>query len=351
MKIHFPQSLAEAWRGGFVIASPEHVSSIAAVDGTVVGAACAIYRMRPGETHFQGRGTPAGGGDVTAVAVEPRRRGRASRFACGGYRSLHIYDGEGVASVGFDNDEYGEVTGLLWAPAHDEEDTTQCLHVHFGDTLLRLVDDGKPSATFAEVVWPVRAPCAIARDDAGGFALVEFDEEYWALHVWMLTDRLTNQWRRLSVPAPAFFCGCEIAIADRAAAVSFDQAGVWMTRDLIKHDFREIEELRAPDALKFNSLGGAIAFEGTTADAALFCARMTGQDTQAILRVDAEGRVLHLADVTRLGNTGLEPVRQIAWDVTRRTLWGACGDAGVLCVTAPGAPVPVGTKAAETAAS
>jgi hypothetical protein len=334
-----------------VIASPEHVSSIAAVDGTVVGAACAIYRMRPGETHFQGRGTPAGGGDVTAVAVEPRRQGRASRFACGCYGSLHIYDGEGVASVGFDNDEHGEVTGLLWAPAHGEEDTTQCLYVHFADTLLRLVDDGKPSATFAEVLWPVRAPCAIARDDAGGFALAEFDEEDWTLHVWMLTDLVTNQWSRLSLPAPALFCGCQMAIAARAAAVSFDQAGIWMTRDITEHDFREVEELRAPEALKFEALGGAIAFEGTTSDAPLFGARMTSRDTQAILRVDAEGRALHLADVTRTGSVGLEPVRQIAWDVTRRTLWGACGDAGVLCVTAPGAPVPVGTKSAESAAS
>jgi hypothetical protein len=95
-------------------------------------------------------------------------------------------------------------------------------------------------------------------------------------------------------------------------------------------------------------MGGAIAFEGATSDAALFCARMTTEGTQAIVRVDAEGRATHIADVTKPEDQPVAPVLEIAWDATRRTLWGACGEAGLLCVTAPGAPVPGGVEGAAS---
>jgi hypothetical protein len=41
----------------------------------------------------------------------------------------------------------------------------------------------------------------------------------------------------------------------------------------------------------------------------------------------------------------------LAWDETRRSLWCAGGHAGVMCTTAPGAPVTIGKKRAGQAAS
>ena len=84
-----PRYRADAWAGGFAVASPVYTRSISAVDGTVVAATERIYRLRPGATAFQTREPPEGAGDVVAVAVEPRRRGREQRIAVATMRELH----------------------------------------------------------------------------------------------------------------------------------------------------------------------------------------------------------------------------------------------------------------------
>jgi hypothetical protein len=347
-KIHLPER-RDAWRGGFVIDSPDYISCVAAVDGTVVAAGRAIYRLRPGDTRFQRRDGPEGMGDISAVAVEPRRPGRTSRFACGCIGSLHIYDAESVASVEFPGNE--EVVGLMWAPAYGDQDTTPRLYVRRDDGLLRLEPDGGPLGAFGEVLWPIRDPIAMARDDANGIAFAQFDEETDDLDLWLMTDLATNNWGQVGVEAPPTLIGCVLAVAGRAVAVAYEAGGVWITRDVTQREFREVEELQANPDVPGAALGRCIAFGGATDEAPLFCTSTTSKGMQAILRVDADGRVTHLADVTKPEDEIVAPIRAIAWDATRRTLWAACGEAGVLCLTEPGAPVPIGVKGGETAAS
>jgi hypothetical protein len=360
-----------AWHGGFVLpGSEEFVACIAAVDGTVVAASSAIYRLRPGETRFQRREPPGSAGDVFGVAVEPRQPGRVQRFACGFMGALHIYDGQGVATVDLD-DASIELARLMWGPgmnalgsAGGEPDTAPWLYMDFGDKIMCLIPDDSRCGAWGEVTKPISEAQGMARDDAGGMALARLDEETWDLDVWIADvgrkETARREWGSLGLPAPDCFQGCELAIAGRAVAVSFDRGGVWVTRDITQQEFREVEELQPLDPLKHTFLGGAIAFEGSTADAALFCARMVSDDTQAILRLDADGRVQRLADVTRPEGKpgkpgepgeGLEPIRQMAWDATRRTLWCACGAAGVLCLAPQGTPIPLGAEGAEAAVS
>jgi hypothetical protein len=131
----------------------------------------------------------------------------------------------------------------------------------------------------------------------------------------------------------------KLAVAGKSLAVSFGfDGGVWMTRDCKEHEFTEIEELRGrddPDA-------AAIAFEGSADDAALFAAVRSTRTTQHIVRVDAEGRAQRIAEVEIDGADEerriTPPVRALAWDSTRRTLWSATGPGGIMRSTAPGAP-------------
>jgi len=332
-----PRLASDSWAGAFAVGSPEYTACIAAGAGTVLAATERMYLLRPGAAGLLARDTPEGMGDVVAVAVEARR---PARFAVAGVDSLAIFDGDAVAFVRFPED-HGEPKDLAWGPAGAGDPRTT-LYVGF-DTgmLLRLVPEG---GDFEQLALPGAVDVAVkaralASDEAGGLAFACFDEQDWNLDVWMLTDATEWSWLRRSVVAPSFVSGVEIAVAGMAAAVSFERGGVWITRAK-EQEFAEVEALRG---------GGPIAFEGAAADAALFCAVPDGADAQAIVRVDAAGDAARIGEITAKDNdlSPLLPIRALAWDATRRTLWSAAGRAGVLRSTAPGAPPPMGAAAAS----
>ncbi|HEY8090475.1 MAG TPA: hypothetical protein VIF09_21585 [Polyangiaceae bacterium] len=345
-----PRYRADAWAGGFAVASPVYTRSISAVDGTVVAATERIYRLRPGATGFQTREPPEGMGDVVAVAVEPRRPGREQRIAVATIHELHLYGAEGVASVAFPED-HGEVVDLLWGPmlytppgwAPDPPgEPIDVLYVRCANVLLQLVPDGGPSGTLMQLAGPVASASALAADHAGGFAFACLDEEDWQVEVWTLAEREPQLWHCRRLDAPTFFTEVRLAIAGKALAVSFGFEGVWLTRDCKEHPFTELEELRGSLDPHDRCSAAAIAFEGSADDAALFAAVRDTMTIQHIVRVDAEGRARRIAEIEVAGNDGerllLPPVRALAWDATRRTVWSAAGWAGIMCSTAPGAP-------------
>ena len=345
-----PRYRADAWAGGFAVASPVYTGSISAVDGTVVAATELIYRLRPGAAGFQTREPPEGMGDVVAVAVEPRRPGSEQRIAVATMHELHLYGAEGIASVPFPED-HGEVVELLWGPmlwtpprwAPDPPgEPIDVLYARCTDVLLQLVPDGGPSGTFMQLDGPVARARALATDHAGGFAFACLDEETWQVEVWTLAEREPQLWHYRSLAAPTVFDDVGLAIAGKSLAVSFDFDGVWMTRDCKEHPFTELEDLRGPLDPHDRCSAAAIAFEGSADDAALFAAVQDTRTMQHIVRVDAEGRAQRIAEVEVAGGDEerliLPPVRALAWDATRRTVWSATGRAGIMCSTAPGAP-------------
>ncbi len=344
-KPRLPRHAVEAWGGGFVLDKPEYVASIAAVDGTVVAATEHIYLLRPGATQFKTRRMPAGAGDAVAVAVEPRRPGSRSRFAVAGVDSLHLFEGEGVASLQFPKD-HGEVRQLLWAPDVRTREAARLHYIGLDDSVLQLVPDGGPFGTLVELEGDIADARAMATDPTGGFAFACFHEDSCELEVSFLADLETDLWYCRTFETPAFFAGASLAIAGKSVAVSFDLGGLWLTRDIEHLPFREVEELSAGLSPEDGGGGAAIAFEGAANDSALIAVAAGSPTTLHVSRIDAKDRVTRIAEVDIEGKRDEIPsVRGIAWDPTRRTLWSAAGRAGILCTTAPGAPSPLGVGA------
>jgi hypothetical protein len=359
-----PRLDSDAWRGGFVIDSPAYTRSVSALAGTVVAGTECIYRLRPGATQFHSRPLPARAIEVLDFAVEPRVANRPVRFAAAtSPRALHLVDDKGVATVPFPED-HGEVLGLMWAPRLVNERPTMCLHLRFEQFQLLLVPDGR-TGDFARTEFPAPQVVAMATDGAGGLAFAVLDEEEWFLDVWWLIDLEKDEWFHRGLEAPSFFDGARLAVAGKAVAVSAGRE-VWMSRDPMEHEFVEIEALRSRDDA-FVEGGAAIAFDGAGPDAALFAAVREAKERSAIVRVDAEGRHERIVELTVEGQDGdgspgggegegdegppAPIIHEMAWDATRRTLWSAAGEAGVMCTTEPGSPVPLGETGAKRAAS
>ena len=287
-----PRYGADAWIGGFTIHPPEYTASISAATGSVVAATERIYLLRPGATSFHSRDLPQGMGDAVCVAAEPRRPGSPSRFAVATMDALHIYDGNGVASVKFPED-HGEVEQILWAPDILRGKPTCVLYVRFADFILELVPDGSRFGDLVRLEGDVEGALTMASDHTG-LAFARFDDDSWDLDVFFVARGKLEQWYRRSLEAPSFFCGAQLAVAGKSVAVSFDQAGVWLTRDVTEQPFTEVEELRGRLDPDEGGGGAAIAFEGAADDAALFGAVRDSVTTQHIVRVDAGGRALRI---------------------------------------------------------
>jgi hypothetical protein len=357
---HLPRYRADAWPGGFTVASPFYTASISAVDGMVVGATELIYRLRPGAMAFETREPPEGMGDVVAVAVEPRRPRREQRIAVATMHELHIMGGGGVASVPL-QEEDGEIVQLLWGPmlwtpddwkpAVPAGEPVDVLYVRCENTLLQLLPDGSPFGVFARSEGEVAGAWALATDHAGGFAYVCVDQDTCEVEVWTLAEAEPQLWHTRVFEAPGTLCDLQLAVAGRSLAVSLSFDGVWMTRDCKEHEFTEVEDMRGRLDPNERPEAAAIAFEGSANDAALFAAVRDSKTLQHIVRVDAAGRVQRIAEVELETNDAdqlaLTPIRALAWDATRSTLWSAAGRAGIMRSTAPGAPSWLPAKAAS----
>ncbi len=355
-----PRYRADAWPGGFTVASPVYTASISAVDGMVVAATELIYRLRPGAMAFQTREPPQGTGDVAAVAVEPRRPRREQRIAVAGMHELHLLSGEGVASMSL-AEEDGEIVQLLWGPmlwtpddwkpAVPAGEPIDVLYVRCESALFVLLPDGSPFGALGRYGdGPVASASALATDGAGGFAFVCVDQETCEVEVSTLAEREPQLWHTRNFEGPTTMCDLQLAVAGKSLAVSFGFDGVYLTRDCMEHEFTEIEELRGRLDSNDRPEAAPIAFEGSADDAALFAAVRDTKAVQHIVRVDAAGHAQRIAEVELETNDETQlrpPIHALAWDGTRSTLWSAAGKAGIMRSTAPGAPSWLPARAAS----
>lgn len=353
-----PRHRSDSWAGGFAISEPVYTASISASGGTVVAATERLYRIRPGTTRWQWHDFPDGHGDVSCVAVEPRRPGRPTRFAYAAFpHTLHIGDGEDDVTIDLPLNEGDEIQGLMWAPRATGGDPTMLLHLWLGDRVLRLLpEDGGELHSFEGDFWPSEAKdaevCAMASDGGRGVVFAELDEENWDIDVWVLEDLAGNMWIRRSIEAPSFPSATRLAVAGTAVAVALaSEGGVWIARKP-REPFVRIDALGSGNAV--------LAFGGMGADAPLFAAVQETPDRSAIVRVDAEGRHERIAELSCDDEPAPNPddvpvprvsIEEMAWDETRRTLWCAAGRAGILGSTEPGSPVPLGKSGALRAPS
>jgi hypothetical protein len=130
-----------------------------------------------------------------------------------------------------------------------------------------------------------------------------------------------------------------------------------MTRNVREQPFVEIDRLPGGKSDGDGDAGRlhvALAFGGNSADAALFAAVKQTPRRSGIARIDAAGRQERIVELTVESDdapTGGASIEAMVWDETRRTLWCAAGHAGLMCSTEPGAPPPLGEKAALRAPS
>jgi hypothetical protein len=293
--LRLPTLASEAWKGGFVTGGD--LGGACAVDARhgVVFAAAAdrLVLLRAGETAM--------------AAVEPRRR---PRLAVAAERGIAVLDDGRVAT--------------LSAPpgASMPERLAWGKHPAGGFALYVLHEDGSLLRVRVESgdveTLPFDCVVAVASDEGGAVAIASIDPA--APGVRLTRDGERWEWRPLSELDGAG--GWELAVAGDAAALAIAHRGVWLSRGA-GAPFARCEPLGA---------AGALAFGGESADAALFGAVHEGF-TETLVRVDAAGRAARIAEI---GGDDREPfITALAWDASRRTLWGVLPGVGLLKSEAP----------------
>jgi hypothetical protein len=162
---------------------------------------------------------------------------------------------------------------------------------------------------------PIGYVVALASDESGTLAVASIDPDSPA--VWVSHDGEHWHWRHLS--GLDGMGGWELAVAGDAAALAIAHRGVWISRG------REVPFARC----ELLGSGGPLAFEGATSDAAVFGAVHVGW-SETIVRVDAAGRATRIAEIESTGDADEPHMAALAWDDSRRTLWGAISGVGLM---------------------
>jgi hypothetical protein len=305
------------WSGGFALEMPSSTMSVAAAGGTVLAACEQLHLLRPGATRFDTRDPPPDFGDIMAVAVEPRRRGRV---AMAGVDAVAVLDGDRLDVVRLEKASL-EFVDLAWGPAIGDAEAPLFIFTD-DEKILRLVPG---ESDFCALDLPPVS--AMACNESGALTFASFDEKDWSLDVHVALDPNADEHVVHNIEAPAFVSNVYLAVNDAAVAVGFEREQHWLTRSPFHEPVTRVKAL----------FDGPVAFQGQGADAPLFGVATKG-DMIGLLRIDANG------DVTRIGELAAPrsdeiPARvtQLAWDPSRQALWVAAGSAGTLCLTAPGA--------------
>jgi hypothetical protein len=300
-----PRFMADVWPGGFVFDSVQRTPALSVWGGVVLAGGDSLYMLAAGEERFRQRGLPGEMKLATGVALEPRRRPRLA--ICSPDR-ISVLDGENLATIG---DDAGGFDRLAWGTVKGGA----ALYILAADRVLRRsrVERGD----LEEI--PIEGVSCLSSDEKGTIAVLADEPE---ARVWATRDGSSWFWRGL--PAADSTGGeVHLAIAGATAVATLaDDGTTWISR---KHDapFDRCEALDGAVAL---------AFEGTTSDAAVFAAIPHGR-VDAVVRLDAKGAATRIAEI----ESELEGphIGQMAWDATRSTLWAALPLAGLVKCEAP----------------
>jgi hypothetical protein len=314
-----PKRDAEAWDLRVAFPKTTPIFSVSAHAGRVFVGGSKLYHLAAGDQGWQHRDPPDPIGMVWNVALEPRPPYRAALASEDGVAiMLGKRGGDRVAHIR-PADEDWTVTNLAWGLVGGKS----ALWVLWssGVVMRAFPDQGVDDS-------PGLPPmAALAGDGEGGVALFCLDE--WRAYASRDGERFTL--RSIDFPKDWYDAlpdqieePCHIAVAGSAVALSIGWYGAFVTRDLAEKPFDK------PEALAH---AGALAFEGSSPDAALFGATCT-EAFCSIVRVDAAGNAVRVGDI--MNESGpVVPLDEIAWDASRRRLFGVHRQAGLLVATAP----------------
>jgi hypothetical protein len=313
-----PDHAGEMWEGGFLIDPPREVRSVSARGGLVIAGGEELYLLRPGAERLMNRLPPPDVGAVHVVAAEPRGQ-RRSAVASAEMIAFFFRTGDDEHVLRLrPPPPFPTATHLVWGGTSG----ASSLYIRWDDgSVARLSPDLSDIETL-----DIPSIEALAVDEAGIVAMISMDPEP-LVFVSRGEDELLS--RPFVADAPEAGGTLHLAVAGRAAAVSLPDGRVLVSR---RHDepFAPCEALAGATAL---------AFEGTGADAALFGA-VSAEEIGWIGRVDVEGASTRIAELPVIAGAVAEIV-SLAWDASRKTLWGASPQAGLFL------GVPKGKKPAS----
>ncbi len=303
-----PSSPDETWDGGFVLSPVQPVRDVSGAGGMIFGGGDALVMLRPGGEQWKGRPAPEDLGPVLAVAVE---QGPPWRYAVSSALGITLYGlpNDQMLTLRAPDDAGSQATHMAWAAFGEE----RVLYLRWDDGGVARVrlDLG----TIEDLAFlPMDA---IASDVNGVLAMVSLGVGAADAHAIFTRDGVRFE-ERPAAFVPVDGARVHLAVADAAIAYAVEGKGAHVSRG-IDDDFAPVEVLAG---------AGPIAFHGSTADSALFGA-VWSKDVCAIDRVDANGEVQRIAEIG--ANDAAAPrIAAMVWDRSRRALWAASPQAGIL---------------------
>jgi hypothetical protein len=301
----------DVWSGGVVLDPPRLLRDVNGAGGHVVAGGDVLYGLRPGAENVGMRPELDDLlGTLVAVAAE---QGPPWRFA--------VASAGGITVMGLPHDQKltltsdgpeNRVTHMAWANFRKE----RVLYVRWaGGTVGRLRLD---LGTIEELhVLPMDA---IASDRNGALAMVAARCGARDAHALWTLDGIQLEERDLTVTFEGHDPEARVHLAVAGAAIAYaaEGKGTHVSRG-IDEDFVPCEGL---------AQGGAVAFQGTSADAALFGVSWN-KLACGIDRVDAKGAAQRIIEV---GSDKADAPRIVAiqWDESRHALWGASPEIGLV---------------------
>jgi hypothetical protein len=311
-RARLPESAEESWEGGFVFESAHPIIDLSGAGGLVMGCGDQLYMLRPGAETWKARPGADELGPTLAIAAEQRPPWRYAVACTGGVTMYGLPDDQKLTLRAQDSDAL--VTHMAFAAFGKES----VLYLRW--------DDGSVGRLRMDLgtieVLPVMPMDAIASDKNGVLAMVSVRGAADDAHAIFTRDG-TRLEERPATPVPAGpdegpETRVHMAVADAAIAYAVEGRGAHVSRG-VDEDFAPCEAL-AP--------GGPLVFQGAAADAALFGV-CWGRVVCSIHRVEAGGGVQRILELG--GDVGDAPrIASIVWDASRRTLWSALPQAGIV---------------------
>jgi len=316
-----PTRVADAWEMGPAFEKTGSIWSVSAHAGRVLVGGSGLHRLRAGDQRWQYRELPDGVAFVRKAAQEPWAPWRQAVATDEGVAIFVGKEGEGRVAHVRPADESTYVTNLAWGRVGERS------------ALFVLWEDGEVARLYPEEgdqdVLDLPPMAALASDSNGFVAMLAWDE----LSVFVSDGSEKLQFRRIEFPKDWYEAlpdqledPFHLAVAGKAVALSIGWEGAFVTRDIETMPFEKCEPL---------AHAGALAFEGSSPDSALFGAVVTDAFA-SIVRVDASGNAVRLGDL-RPEQGRAFPFDELAWDATRRRLFAVHRQAGLVVATAPDA--------------
>ncbi len=310
-----PSRTGDAWECSFFFAAACDVQAVSCRGGLVIAGGDELHLLRPGAQRLASRPPPLDIGKVRATAAEPRAPWR------------YAVASDEMVAVFYRDEKGDQLMRLRCAPpgpsathlAWGRDGDASALYIRWDDgAVVRMKQD------MSGVDTPDLPPMdALVADDAGVLAMISFAPPEPRAYV--TRDGVDLEYRPVEGkvgPSQRV----HLAVADTTVAYSIAAGGAFVSR------FSE-----APFVLcEALANAGPIELEGTSSDAALFGAVHSG-GAASIVRVDAAGVAVLVAEFGSDAPSLSPEIRALSWDASRRTLWGASPQMGLVTCTAPSA--------------